>query len=185
MNRQRFFDNMAPYAQQASEALGLPVSLILVQWGHESGFGTGPTFPYNNPAGIKRVTSSPYQSGKAAGHAAYDSLDNFTQDYIRVMRLPYYRNILAAGDDVPAAIQAWDASLYATDPDYGSKLRNLYNRYAPTYYDENGGQVAPVPVPGGHYHLDGDSVTITGNGDMILPLVVGIVGLILLAGIME
>lgn len=83
---QEFLDSTLPYALRASEATALPVSLVLALWATESGWGRSQPARVNNLGSIRQ----------GDGFAAYPTLDDFVEDFIRVMRLRFYDAVLAA-----------------------------------------------------------------------------------------
>ncbi len=105
----QYFDKMKPYAERASKALGIPVSVILAQWAHESDYGRSWGARHrNNHAGISNFTGKPYSWSKAykveprpsnegAWYNVYRSIDDFVDDYIHVMNLGYYDKVREAG----------------------------------------------------------------------------------------
>jgi hypothetical protein len=108
----KFTDMMHPYAQRASSATGIAVEVILGQWVHETADGTSNVFKNaNNAAGIKKVENS-IASGNYGAYAKYSSLDQFTSDYIRVMKLSYYDKVRQASG-IEAQAQALGMSPYA------------------------------------------------------------------------
>lgn len=125
MSREAYLNEMLPYAMQASNSLGIDPNLILAQWAHETGYGTSNVSQNNNHGGIKYTGRSPYQAGKANGHATYSSVDQFVKDYVRVMNLSYYDKVRGASS-VQDTIEALHRSPYATDPSYGSKVEKHF-----------------------------------------------------------
>jgi len=116
-----FFDTLQPYAQRASLATGIPASVILGQWAIESAQGKSTiATKYFNYAGIKKVGSSIAAGVSSSGYAVYDNLDQFTEDYIRVMSLSYYDRVRAAGT-VQATVAELAASPYAESGYNGGK----------------------------------------------------------------
>ncbi|MBE3590934.1 MAG: glucosaminidase domain-containing protein [Firmicutes bacterium] len=101
---QAFIDRVMPYARRAAAATGLPVSVILAQWGAESGWGRNDVARQNNLGAI-------YGS---SGFRSYASLDEFTDDWIRVLHLPYYDAVRAAAatGDADAVARALGESPY-------------------------------------------------------------------------
>lgn len=98
MTNSNFFSKMLPYAIEAHNGVGgkEPVSVILAQWAVESARGTSRlALESNNYGGIKYVPGLSIAVGKDSGgvFARYDSLEQFTQDYIRVMNLSYYEKV--------------------------------------------------------------------------------------------
>jgi flagellum-specific peptidoglycan hydrolase FlgJ len=113
MGREDFFTSMAPYAAKASSATGVPIPVILAQWGLESAYGTSEVYKNNNNlAGIKHVSSSIDSGISPSGYSKYNSLDQFVQDYVRVMSISYYDNVRQAGT-VDGAVSALGASPWA------------------------------------------------------------------------
>jgi hypothetical protein len=115
-----FFNKLLPFAQQAREETGLPVSVILAQWAVESGFEADNWVGNLNYAGITK------DGGPAAGFREYASTEEFTKDYISTLQLSYYDGVRqAAAEGAPVAVIAetlgrspWDAAGY-TDPELG------------------------------------------------------------------
>jgi flagellum-specific peptidoglycan hydrolase FlgJ len=130
-----YFERMFPYAKTASAATNLPTSTILAQWGHETGFGTSDVSKNaNNHGGIKFVEGISISSGNYGAYAKYSSLDQFVQDYIRVMNLSYYtkiRNAVSPED----TISAFAGSPYAEDQSYSTKVAGIFNTYGLRGYD--------------------------------------------------
>jgi flagellum-specific peptidoglycan hydrolase FlgJ len=97
MANSEFFNMVLPYAKRASQALNIPVSVILAQWGYESTYGTSDVYKNNyNLAGIKKVPSSIAIGVSPSGYAKYSGLDQFTSDYIRVMNNGLYDDVKKA-----------------------------------------------------------------------------------------
>lgn len=126
----------APYAYSAGTQLGIDPAFVLAQWLYETGNGTNlGSKKYNNLAGIK---SSP---NAAKGifdpsdsiHAGYTSLSAFTQDYVRVMNLSYYRDFLKTSrstSDPMTMLKSMNASPWA-EADYNtSGFMKYYNEAA-------------------------------------------------------
>lgn len=117
-----FKRSVQSHLTRASQALGMPESVIIAQWANESAYGTSSRAKKdNNLGGIKWSKYSQTASKAADGiHARYDSLYDFTTDYIRVMKLSYYDKVRAAGKtgNVAATISALGESPYA-----GSKYK--------------------------------------------------------------
>lgn len=120
-----YLRSMSPYASRASKELGVTKEFILAQWAHESGWGkSGLSKEGYNHSGIKLSQYSPTAKGTIYGHAKYNSLNDFVTDYVRVMKLPYYKDVLKAST-LEGEIQAIGNSPYAEDPNYTSKMRNI------------------------------------------------------------
>lgn len=126
----------APYALSAGNRLGIDPSFVLAQWLYETGNGTnlGAT-KYNNLAGIKSAPNSGkgiYDPSDSI-HAGYTSLKAFTDDYVRVMQLDYYKNVMStakAGTSPLVSLSALNLSPWA-EADYNtSGFLNYYNQAA-------------------------------------------------------
>lgn len=127
----------APYAYNAGKQLGIDPAFVLAQWLYETGGGKNlGSKKYNNLAGIK---SSPNASKgiydpSDSIHAGYTSLSAFTQDYVRVMNLGYYKDFLktAKSGNVNTSLSALNASPWA-EADYNkSGFLKYYNEAAKT-----------------------------------------------------
>jgi len=146
-----FFETMAPYAQQASQETGVPVSVILAQWALESGYGTSRFAKEGlNFGGIKLSSNSPtkeymIQGGTGAKFAKYSSISQFVEDYVRVLKLGYYKAVREAGDALKAmealAQSPYDAGGYA-----GGKLQKVWSQWNLQKYDDMEGLKVPGPA---------------------------------------
>jgi flagellum-specific peptidoglycan hydrolase FlgJ len=141
-----FYDDVLPYARQASAGTGLPVSAILAQWALETGRGTSILAGSYNYGGIK-YTGNPGSQAGPGGHAVYDSPSSFVADYVRVLHLSFYDHVRAAAAQGPEAVFAAFTSApagvprYAEDPAYSSKLLGVWRGDSLARYD-GGGLVA-------------------------------------------
>lgn len=130
---QAFIDRVLPYARRAAAATGLPVSVILAQWGGESGWGRNAVAQQNNLGAIYGES----------GFRTYASLDEFTDDWIRVIHLPYYDAVRAAArDGDPVAVaralgeSPYDNGHYSQgDGTPGSFLIQIMNNFNLRDYD--------------------------------------------------
>lgn len=131
-----YMNRMQPYANRASGATGIPADVILAQWALESGSGTSAHSRNNNHGGIKWSQYSKTAIKRSDSEfAAYASLEDFTTDYIRVMKLSYYDKVRSAGS-VPAAIKAlgespYDAGHYLINGTAGGKLYQFFGASVP------------------------------------------------------
>jgi flagellum-specific peptidoglycan hydrolase FlgJ len=111
-----FYTENYKYAKTASEAIDIPVSVILAQWANESARGTSELYKNSfNMGGIKKVGTSIASGSYTMGsntYAKYSSKDQFVQDYIRVMKLGYYDEVRKAGT-VEGTLKALGESKYA------------------------------------------------------------------------
>lgn len=93
-----FFDRMAPYAARASKGTGLDEGVILAQWSLETGNGTSDLMARaNNYAGITWWGGNIGHKDPTSGYAAYNSIDQFVDDYIQVMNSSHYTDVRKAG----------------------------------------------------------------------------------------
>lgn len=126
----------APYALRAGKELNMDPAFILSQWLYETGNGTnlGST-KYNNLAGIKsspNVSKGIFDPSDSI-HAGYSSLSAFTDDYVRVMKLGYYKDVRAtatAGSNPISQLMAINKSPWA-EADYSTtSWMKFYNQAA-------------------------------------------------------
>ncbi len=152
-NQADFFDMALPYASQASEALKIPTSVILSQWALESAYGTSGLAGVYNLGGIKYSTKG-YGQKLPSGFASYASFADFTRDYIRVLKLPYYDDVRGK-TDVVEAVRALAASPYDAGHYHGTgdSLLKIIKQYNLTKYDDLSvafpDDVGALPDPGG------------------------------------
>lgn len=131
-NREKFEAQMVPYAEQASKATGIPVSVILGQWALESNWGTSKLSTKRlNFGGISQTKNAVPSWSDAVGTVArpaneggfylvYNSIQSFVNDYITVMKNSRYASVRQAGvtpgviDDIEALKKSgYAASGYA------------------------------------------------------------------------
>lgn len=141
-----FRNKIAPYAKKAAAALGMDASVIMAQWLYETGDGTNTGTKYNNLAGVKHTGSSTPAAFTVPNsiHAAYPTLDDFVTDYVRVLKLGYYKNVRAVakpGVNPVVAKKAIDASPYAVADYNEAGFVNFYNIAKKIL----GGNVATIP----------------------------------------
>lgn len=122
---------MDPYAAKAANALNMPKEVILAQWALESGNGTSSmAVNHNNHGGIKWSKYSKTAKKRSdSAFAHYNSIGDFTTDYIRVMKLSYYDDVRSAST-VEGTVKAlgaspYDAGHYQSNGVPGAKLFNL------------------------------------------------------------
>lgn len=149
MTPNQFKTKMRPYAEQVASALGVDKSFaetVLNQWGLESGWGTSAHASRNNYGGIKYSKYSKTAVAHSSGFAQYKSLQDFATDYVRVLKLDYYKGVLVAAktpslvDDAQALGQSpYDAGHYILNGVQGGKLLNMLGMTA------GGGGSAVVP----------------------------------------
>jgi flagellum-specific peptidoglycan hydrolase FlgJ len=137
--RELFIQKMLPYAKRASQATNIPVSVILAQWGVESADGTSNPTKYNNYAGIMYTSRADFKGGMSTQgtyFSGYNSIDSFSNDYIKIMNFSMYgsvRNAVGVEDTVKAlAASPYDAGHYGGD---GSSILNYINSAGIRKYD--------------------------------------------------
>ncbi len=140
-----FRDRVMAYAQEVSQATGIPARFVLGQAALESGWGrrelrAADGTPSHNLFGIKaggnwrgrvvEATTTEYVNGVARKSVeqfrAYDSYADAFRDYASLLRSsPRYADLLAQaarGIDETGFAQGLQKAGYATDPGYADKL---------------------------------------------------------------
>ena len=140
-----FRDRVMAYAQETSQATGIPARFVLGQAALESGWGrrelrAADGTPSHNLFGIKaggnwrgrvvEATTTEYVNGVARKTVeqfrAYDSYADAFRDYANLLRSsPRYADLLtqaARGIDEAGFAQGLQKAGYATDPGYADKL---------------------------------------------------------------
>lgn len=137
-----FFSKLAPYAEQASQATGIPAQFMLSHAALESGWGkheilTADGTTSHNLFGIKATKkwtgrtvdcmTTEYANGVAHKQVekfrAYDSYAEAFEDYANLLRNnPRYQNVVANAHDSQEFAYGLQRAGYATDPHYGAKL---------------------------------------------------------------
>jgi hypothetical protein len=155
--REAFFAQALPYAEDAHDRTGIPVSVILAQWGLESAFGTSWIAQQgNNYAGIKYGSSKGNQDGPgiiapdgSGPYGIYNSWARFTNHYAAILEdMPEYAGLRAtveAGGSPEDILQAlsesrWAESRYRDRPAelggiIGQALRNVIAQDDLTRFD--------------------------------------------------
>lgn len=119
-------------AERAGSALGVDPSLILAQWGLETGWGRSVIPGTNNLGNIKAIGGWQGPSVRAHDRAegsndpyrAYKSADDFADDYVRLISgdKRYRETAPGSGSDMRQFASALKSGGYATDPNYVSKM---------------------------------------------------------------
>ena len=143
-----FTNKMSSYAQQASNASGLPAQFMLGQAALESGWGKreikgADGTPSNNLFGIKasgnwngKVVSAlttEYINGEKQQRIekfrAYDSYADSFKDFANlIISNPRYQNVIHNLGNINGYASAIAKAGYATDPDYAKKLASVIKR---------------------------------------------------------
>lgn len=133
----RFPPDVIKAAQDSQRATGVPASITLAQWALESGYGRSMPKDSNNPFGIKAVGNQPgvdavtkedYGHGKVTvtqKFRKFDSLSDAFKEHARLLsESKYYTKSMELKDD-PDAFADSLTGVYATDTEYGSKLKGM------------------------------------------------------------
>jgi LysM repeat protein len=141
-----FITFVMPYARQAHNATGWPVSMILAQWGLEQAWHV-PGYTGFNFGNVAALPGQPTVNGIAVpGSPAAFAYAKTPQDglryYLRVAHLAYYSRVASAarsGGPVAAAralgASPWDAAHYTSVASPGSSLVRLMQAYNLYVYD--------------------------------------------------
>jgi hypothetical protein len=146
-NVRAFINYTLPYARKASAQTGWPVSMILAQWGLETGWRTK-TYTGYNWGNCGAMPGQPTIGGinKPGSPAAFAYAYNPSQgvaEYVHVAHLSYYRGVApAAKSSADAAARAlgrspWDWGHYTNRHDPGSSIINIMRVYNLYYYDRH------------------------------------------------
>ncbi|ROH86135.1 flagellar assembly peptidoglycan hydrolase FlgJ [Pseudomethylobacillus aquaticus] len=144
----QFRQTMLQHAEAASAATGIPAAFMVGQAALESGWGRhqirqADGSSSHNLFGIKatgnwqgkvaEVPTTEYINGvkqtRVEKFRAYDSYADAFADFARLISgNPRYQSVMANVSDAKAYAQAMQASGYATDPNYASKLAQVIRR---------------------------------------------------------
>lgn len=129
MENKAFYKKLYPYAKYIYLITGMPVSVLLAQFAHESGFESPSWIGHNNYAGITNP-------GGATRFKQYATIIGFANDYVKTIRLKYYAGVLAAvkakrtPDEIALELSKspWDAGHYGGGQSLLAKMKadNLY-----------------------------------------------------------
>ncbi|WP_166263725.1 flagellar assembly peptidoglycan hydrolase FlgJ [Marinobacter caseinilyticus] len=140
-----FVRQLLPVAERIADESGLNPRLMVAQAALETGWGKhmiesregAPSF---NLFGIKSdsrwqgesvdIATTEYREGVAmserAAFRAYPSFEASFRDYVAFLESnPRYRDVLASADDPARFADELQAAGYATDPEYGAKIRHI------------------------------------------------------------
>lgn len=145
-NVKAFINYTLPYARKASAQTGWPVSVILAQWGLETGWRTK-TYTGYNWGNCGAMPNQPTIGGinkpgsPAAFAYAYSPAQGLAE-YVHVAHLGYYTKVAQAArtSGATAAARAlgqspWDWGHYTSRGDPGSSLIGIMRVYNLYYYD--------------------------------------------------
>lgn len=145
---EHFVQELMPFAQRISQESGIDPRLMVAQaaletgWGRHmiKGDGDQPSF---NLFGIKAdtrwggdavsITTTEFRGGvpmkERADFRAYSDYEASFRDYVDFLNSnPRYRDVLASADEPEVFADKLQEAGYATDPEYGSKIRRIMNR---------------------------------------------------------
>lgn len=146
--RQAFLGQIAPWAEEASQQLGVAPDILAAHAALESGWGQRPLraadgSSTHNLFGIKAGSSwrggsadaltTEYEDGvalkKTERFRSYPDAASAFRDFAQLMQTsPRYQGVLNTGTDVRAYADALARGGYATDPNYADKLVSVVNR---------------------------------------------------------
>lgn len=145
---EHFVQELMPFAQRIGQESGIDPRLMVAQaaletgWGRHmiKGDGDQPSF---NLFGIKAdtrwggdavsITTTEFRGGvpmkERADFRAYPDYEASFRDYVDFLNSnPRYRDVLASADEPEVFADKLQEAGYATDPEYGSKIRRIMNR---------------------------------------------------------
>lgn len=140
-----FQDRLAPHAEEASRATGIPAKFMLGQAALESGWGKREIVGTDGAAshnlfGIKatggwkgrvvEAVTTEYVNGapqtKVEKFRAYDSYADSFRDYAKLLsNNPRYESVIANAQSAEGFAQGLQRAGYATDPNYAAKLTRI------------------------------------------------------------
>lgn len=105
--KEKFVRDMYPHAQYAAKELGIDPSILLKQWGVESGWGSSKQArEQNNFGGIKAAKNDPQGQplfdpveGKASPYVTYDSPEHFAKEYVAKIKRQWPDAVGAGADE--------------------------------------------------------------------------------------
>lgn len=152
--KERFFQDIAPYAKEMSQAYGVPASLLMAQAALASNYGTSLlTNNYDNlyalPAQLGQesveLRTTTYVSGKLTTlnqrFAVYPSWRKAMYDYLTRLKAgeewgKELYQILATSASYKVCAKALSKAKFSTDPDYAQQLISLIEERNLTQYDK-------------------------------------------------
>jgi len=158
--QQAFISLVAPAAISAEQRYGIPAAVTIAQAIDESGWGQSAlaTADHNlfgikgtGPAGADMQPTREYENGvwvtRTAPFRVYHNIAESVQDHSQLLaRGPAYQRAMASRHQ-PDAFATALTGVYATDPDYGSKLIALMRLYHLYRYDSATPVGRPAAVP--------------------------------------
>jgi hypothetical protein len=130
-----FADTYAPFIQKAADRIGVSPTVLTAQFGLETGWGKHIIPGTNNLGNIKDfsgrgIPATDSMTGSLDKYRAYDSPDQFAEDYARLIERRY-PNALNSGGDAIKFASALKAGGYAEDPAYVQKIVAAHGQVSP------------------------------------------------------
>jgi hypothetical protein len=150
--------NVITAAQAAQRAWKIPAAVTISQWALESSWGRSMPTGSNNPFGIKAVGNQPFvtastkefEGGKwvtiQAKFRKFDSLDDAFDEHGKLLATAKPYGDARKHQDDPDAFADALTGVYATDPDYGGKLKRTMKAHDLYKYD-NSSDGMPIRQP--------------------------------------
>ena len=167
--QEAFIRAVAPGAVAAQRKYGVPAAVTIAQAIDESGWGQSELAVTDHnlfgikgtgPAGSASLPTQEYENGSAVSRTAafrrYNSVAESIDDHGKLLATSGYYTRAMAERQNPNAFAAALTGVYATDPNYGTKLVGLMRRYDLYRYDLSGTAVAHHPASAGgnpHSHI--------------------------------
>lgn len=142
-----FVTTYMPVAQRAAAQLGVDPSLLLAQWGLETGWGksilpgTHNLGNITDPSG-RGVTA--LDAGNRRNFKIYKDYEDFADSYARLIQGKRYASAVGTGSDIHAYASALKAGGYAEDPNYVKNMIAAHRMVARTGVVPG---VEPAPMP--------------------------------------
>ena len=147
---EQFVGKLMPVAEKVAKESGIDPKLMIAQAALETGWGRhmiegDGNEPSYNLFGIKAdsrwsgdavtITTTEFRGGvpmkERADFRAYDDYEASFRDYVDFLQNnPRYKDVLSSADQPEVFADKLQEAGYATDPEYGSKIRSIMNRSA-------------------------------------------------------
>ncbi|MBK9497416.1 MAG: glucosaminidase domain-containing protein [Xanthomonadales bacterium] len=127
-----FVSAYAPLAAKVGGEMGVDPSILLGQWGHETGWGKSVIPGTNNLGNIKDfsgrgVAATDNMTGSKDRYRAYGTPDDFGSDFLGLMSRKF-QGAYGAGADPVKYAQALKDGGYAEDPNYVAGIQAATNK---------------------------------------------------------
>jgi len=128
MSKEQFISDYGGVANYVGEQIGVDPSILLSQWGLETGWGKSVIPGTNNLGNIKDfrrnsdgVTATDNMNGSVDKYRKFDTPEAFGDHFIGLLQRKY-PNAIGAGSDAQKFASALKAGGYAEDPGYVGKI---------------------------------------------------------------